>query len=153
VRLAEILPPQVKVRLIADRGFGNHKRYRQLSEQRHFDYVIRLRGNIAVTAADGETRTAAAWVRPGGRACVLHGAKVTAEGYEVGTVVCVRETDMTQAWCLATNKALTGCGKTLQRAFVTQFWNLMMAEEDIISSANLALRTNITCNPPFSAAC
>jgi len=83
-----------------------HKLYRLLSEQLHFDYVIRFRGNIQVTAADGETRTAAAWVRPGGRAYVLHGAKVTAEHYEIGTVVCVRETDMTQAWCLATNKAL-----------------------------------------------
>ena len=68
VRLAEILPPQVKVRIIADRGFGDHKLYRLLSEQLHFDDVIRFRGNITVTAADGETRTAAAWVRPGGRA-------------------------------------------------------------------------------------
>jgi hypothetical protein len=95
VRLAEILPPQVKVRIIADRGFGDHKLYRLLSEQLHFDDVIRFRGNITVTAADGETRTAAAWVR------TLRGATVTAERYEVGTVVCVRETDMKQAWCLA----------------------------------------------------
>src|SRR4051794_3908446 len=103
MRLAEILPPQVKVRIIADRGFGDHKLYRLLSEQLHFDYVIRFRGNIQVTAADGETRTAAAWVRSVGRARILRGAKVTAEHYEVGTVVCVRETDMTQAWCLASN--------------------------------------------------
>ena len=89
VRLAEILPPQVKVRIIADRGFGDHKLYRLLTEQLHFDYVIRFRGNISVTAADGETRTAAAWVRPGGRARILRGATVTAERYEVGTVVCV----------------------------------------------------------------
>jgi hypothetical protein len=101
VRLAEILPPQVKVRIIADRGFGDHKLYRLLTEHLHFDYVIRFRGNITVTAADGETRTAAAWVRPGGRARILRGAKVTAERHEVGTVVCVRETDMKQAWCLA----------------------------------------------------
>src|SRR3954465_14421150 len=38
-----------------------------------------------------------------GRARILRGAKVTAERYEVGTVVCVRETDMKQAWCLVTN--------------------------------------------------
>jgi hypothetical protein len=40
-------------------------------------------------------------VRPDGRARTLRGATVTAERYEVGTVVCVRETDMKQAWCLA----------------------------------------------------
>src|SRR5208282_6652879 len=45
VRLAEILPPHVKVRIIADRGFGDHKLYRLLTEQLHFDYVIRFRGN------------------------------------------------------------------------------------------------------------
>ena len=101
VRLAQILPPHVKVRIIADRGFGDHKLYRLLSEQLHFDYVIRFRGNIQVTAADGEMRTAAAWVRPDGRARTLRGATVTAERYEVGTVVCVREKDMKQAWCLA----------------------------------------------------
>src|SRR5919199_489535 len=101
VRLAAILPPHVKVRIIADRGFGDHKLYRLLTEQLHFDYVIWFRGNITVTATDGETRTAAAWVRSDGRARTLRGATVTAERHEVGTVVCVRETDMKQAWCLA----------------------------------------------------
>ena len=32
---------------------------RLLTEELHFDYVIRFRGNITVTAANGETRTAA----------------------------------------------------------------------------------------------
>jgi hypothetical protein len=31
-----------------------------LTEELKFDYVIRFRGNITVTAADGEARTAAA---------------------------------------------------------------------------------------------
>src|SRR5664279_419238 len=101
VRLAEILPANVKVCILADRGFGDQKLYRLLTEQLHFDYVIRFRGNITVTAASGETRTAAAWVHPDGRARTLRGAKVTAEKYEVGTVVCVQENDMKQAWCLA----------------------------------------------------
>jgi hypothetical protein len=35
-----------------------------LTEELYFDYVIRFRGNIAVTATTEETRTAAAWVRP-----------------------------------------------------------------------------------------
>jgi hypothetical protein len=57
-------------------------------EELHFDYVIRFRGNIAVTAS-GETRSAAAWVRPGGRALTLPGVAVTAERYQVGSVVCL----------------------------------------------------------------
>ena len=101
VRLAELLPADVKVCVVADRGFGDQKLYRVLTEELCFDYVIRFRGNIAVTATTGETRTAAAWVRPGGRARVLRGAEVTADRYPVGTVVCVQHPDMKQAWCLA----------------------------------------------------
>ena len=103
VRLAEALPADVKVCVVADRGFGDQKLYRVLTEELHFDYVIRFRGNIAVTAADGETRTAAAWVKPAGRPRLLRGARVTAERCQVGAVVCVRDKDMKQAWCLATS--------------------------------------------------
>jgi hypothetical protein len=105
VRLAELLPADIKVCVVADRGFGDQKLYQVLTEELCFDYVIRFRGNIAVTAAAGETRTAAAWVRPGGRARVLRGAQVTADRYPVGTVICVQDPDMKQAWCLAASSA------------------------------------------------
>jgi hypothetical protein len=114
VRLAELLPARVKVRIVADRGFGDQKLYKMLTEELYFDYVIRFRGNISVTSATGETRTAADWVQAGGRARVLRGAEVTADRYRVGTVVCVQDPDMKQAWCLAasstdaTAKQLTG---------------------------------------------
>jgi hypothetical protein len=103
VRLADALPADIKVCIVADRGFGDQKLYRMLTEELKFDYVIRFRGNIMVTAADGEVRTAAAWVGAGGRARVLRDALVTAERYQVGTVLCVQEKAMKQAWCLATN--------------------------------------------------
>jgi len=105
VRLAAALPADIMVCIVADRGFGDHKLYRVLTEELKFDHVIRFRGNITVTAQDGETRTASAWVGPGGRAKVLRGAQVTAERHEVGTVLCVRDKDMKQAWCLATSRA------------------------------------------------
>jgi len=103
VRLADALPADIKVCIVADRGFGDQKLYRVLTEELRFDYVIRFRGNITVTAATGEVRTATAWVGPGGRARVLRGAAVTAECYQVGTVLCVHDRAMKQAWCLATS--------------------------------------------------
>ncbi len=103
VRLAEVLPAEVRVRIVADRGFGDQKLYRMLTDELKFDFVIRFRGNIKVTAADGEARAAAEWVGAGGRARVLRGATVTAAGYPVGTVVCVQAKDMKQPWCLATS--------------------------------------------------
>jgi len=105
VRLAEALPDGIQVCIVADRGFGDHKLYRVLTEDLKFDFVIRFRGNIMVTAADGETRTAAEWVGEGGRARVLRGATVTALGYPVATVVCVQVKDMKEPWCLATSTA------------------------------------------------
>jgi hypothetical protein len=79
-----------------------------LTDELKFDYVIRFRGNITVTAADGETRTAREWVGKGGRARVLRGATVTAVGYPVGTVVCVQAKGMKEAWCIATNTTESG---------------------------------------------
>src|SRR6516162_1689378 len=114
VRLAKLVPAGIKVCIVADRGFGDQKLYKMLTEELYFDYVIRFRGNISVTAATGETRTAADWVQTGGRARVLRRAEVTADRYQVGTVVCVQDPGMKQAWCLATNstnataKQLTG---------------------------------------------
>jgi hypothetical protein len=105
VRLAEILPADVRVRIVADRGFGDHKLYRVLSEELKFDFVIRFRGNIAVTATDGEARAAADWVGAGGRARTLRGAAVTAQAYPVATVVCVRAKGMKEPWCLAASTA------------------------------------------------
>ena len=105
VRLADALPADIKVCIVADRGFGDQKLYLVLTEELKFDYVIRFRGNITVTSAVGETRTAAAFVGPGGRARVLRGALVTAGRYQVGTVLCVPDKEMKQAWCLATSSA------------------------------------------------
>jgi hypothetical protein len=103
VRLADRLPDAIKVCIVADRGFGDRKLYRVLAEELHFDYVIRFRGNIKVTAADGESRSGLGWVGENGRPALLRGAKVTAEEYPVGAVLCVRDPDMKGAWCLATS--------------------------------------------------
>jgi hypothetical protein len=100
-RLREVLPAGVAVTVVADRGFGDQKLYRFLTEELGFGYVIRFRGVIYVTDLKGKTKTAAQWVGPGGKARTLRSAAVTAERYPVATVVCVRDKDMAEPWCLA----------------------------------------------------
>jgi len=58
------------VTILADRGFGDHKLFAYLADL-GFAYVIRFRGNIHVTDAAGETRTAAHWLadRAGRASC------------------------------------------------------------------------------------
>jgi hypothetical protein len=103
-RLAQVLPQGVAVTILADRGFGDTKLFDFL-DTLGFAYVIRFRGNIHVSAADGQTRLAAAWVGKGGRARKLRDAEVTAGRHKVGAVVCVKARDMKEAWCLAASNA------------------------------------------------
>ena len=105
-RLREVLPAGVKVTVVADRGFGDCKLFYALTTELAFEYVIRLRGDIYVTSAGGERRTAAAWVGAGGRARRLVGARVT-DTYElpVGAVVCVQDPKMDEPWCLVASEA------------------------------------------------
>jgi hypothetical protein len=104
-RLKDILPSDVKVTILADRGFGDIKLYDFLHTDLGFDFIIRFRGNINVTDSDGDTRTAEEWIGKNGKAKKLKNAKVTSQSYEVPAVVCVKAKGMKEPWCIATSKA------------------------------------------------
>lgn len=99
-RLKALLPDGVAVTILADRGFGDVKLFEFL-DSLGFRYVIRFRGNVHVTAADGQTRLAADWVGKGGRARKLLHAEISAARCKVGAVVCVKAGGMKEAWHLA----------------------------------------------------
>jgi len=100
VRLSEVLPKGVKVTILADRGFGDHKLFEFLKKL-GFEFVIRFRGNIRVAAADGETKLASEWVGKDGRSRKLRGATVAGGEHPVGAVVCVHAKGMKESWSLA----------------------------------------------------
>ena len=100
VRLSEVLPKGVKVTILADRGFGDHKLFEFLKKL-GFEFVIRFRGNIRVAAADGETKLASEWVGKDGRSRRLRGATVAGGEHPVGAVVCVHAKGMKESWSLA----------------------------------------------------
>ena len=76
-----------------------------------FHYVIRIRGKIHVSAADGEARLAGDWVGKGGRARKLRDAEITAARQKVGAVVCVKDKDMKEAWRLAASDGALPVGE------------------------------------------
>lgn len=100
-RLHECVAPDVKITVLADRGFGDQKLYRLL-QTLGWDFVIRFRAVIQIESADGERRPASKWLPPSGRATMIRGAKVTRTRAEVPAVVVVHAPRMTEAWCLAT---------------------------------------------------
>jgi hypothetical protein len=101
-RLKQCVPEGVAVTVLADRGFGDVKLFAFL-QSLGFDYAIRFRGNVQVTAETGETRTAAQWVGAGGRARMLRNLELTAARRCVPAVVCVHAKGMKEPWCIATS--------------------------------------------------
>jgi hypothetical protein len=108
LRLHEVLPPGVRVTVLADRGFGDQQLYAVLTDF-GFDFIIRFRGGVIVESRDGDVRTADAWVPPNGRIRHLRGARVTRDRYALDGVVCVQARGMQAPWCLAIGgAAITG---------------------------------------------
>jgi len=103
-RLHAMLPQGVRVTIIADRGFGDHKLYELLKGQLGWDYIIRFREIIQVTSAQGERRPAREWLHPRGRAKMMRDVEVTHAGAAVPAVVLVHAKNMKDPWCLATSR-------------------------------------------------
>lgn len=99
-RLRAVVPENVKVTVLADRGFGDASFY-ALHWDLGLDHIIRFRGGIKVTSAEGETRPAKKWLLPGGRARILRDVRVTGAKTPVAAVVCVFAKGMKEPWFLA----------------------------------------------------
>lgn len=101
-RLHEILPDDVRIHLLADRGFGDQLRYEHVAGL-GWGYTIRFREGIHVTDAEGTTAPAKKWLTPTGRARMLKDVRVTHRKTEVLAVV-VHDKRMKDPWCLATSR-------------------------------------------------
>jgi hypothetical protein len=112
-QLHDVLPPDVKITLLADRGFGDQKMYAFL-ETFGWDYVIRFRECIHVTDASGTTKAAADWLDATGRAKMLKGVTVTEDKAAVPAVVVVHDKRMKESWCLATSLVQGGAATAVK---------------------------------------
>jgi hypothetical protein len=74
--LSNAVPEDVSITLLADRGFGDQKRYEHLRVL-GWDHIIRFREGILVTDAAGTTQAATDWLSKTGKAKMLKGARVT----------------------------------------------------------------------------
>ena len=98
-RLADCLPDGVRVTVVADRGFGDQKRYEHLRSLK-MDYVIRFREAITVTDQWGTAKPASEWMAKSGRATIHKDMTVTTDCFVVPAVVVVRDKKMAKSWCL-----------------------------------------------------
>jgi hypothetical protein len=107
--LRKAVPRDIKVTVLADRGFGSKDLYDDL-QALGMDFIIRFRGRILVTNAEsGERKSANEWVPSNGRVLLLPNAMVTADDAPVAAVVCTKAKGMKAPWCLASSRGdLTG---------------------------------------------
>lgn len=102
--LSKSLPEGVVATIVADRGFGDQKRYQSIVAL-GMHYAIRFREGVIVTNQWGDRKLASQWLPKSGRATMLKDMAVTADCYVVPAVVLVHDKKMKDAWCIATSRS------------------------------------------------
>lgn len=111
LRLKAVIPEDIKVTILADRGFFDIKLFDFLKKELNFDYDIRIRNNTYITDDTGDRRKATDWVAKNGQTKTIRDAKITAEQYEVGLVAIKHQKGMKEPWCIvSSDKTNSGSG-------------------------------------------
>lgn len=103
-RLKGVLPHDVQVTLVADRGFAAHNFFAFLENELKFNYVIRIKSNTLITDSKSQCKKASQWLEPA-KITRIKQASITREQFAVAQVVCVKDKGMKAAWYLASNLA------------------------------------------------
>ena len=104
--MKEIVAADVKVTVLADRGFSDHKFLKFLSEELGFDYVIRIKSNTTIIT-EGNGLKAGQHLNKA-KVTVLKDVGITLKNYPVKAFVAVHDKGMKAAWYLVTNKSIAG---------------------------------------------
>src|SRR4030042_6534432 len=101
--LKSLLPPNVRVIVLADRGFADTRFHRFIERELGWDFVIRMRKNVFIMTQDGRRFKVREGVPRNGRIIEYRNPLVTAKEALTGAVVCVKKLGMKEAWSLATS--------------------------------------------------
>jgi hypothetical protein len=101
-RLAAAIADDVRVTLLADRGFGDIAFFKHVKKL-GWDYAIRIRGNILVETQDGRCMPASDRVQRGGRAARLPDVLLTKKRELIPAVITKRQSGSKDPWCIATS--------------------------------------------------
>ena len=102
-RLKEVIPTDVIVTLLADRGFADQKFFKFIEEELGFNYIIRFKKGTFISNNKGESKTAGEWANKNGQAKSMKDVAFTKDNYPLKLVVFVKDKDMKDEWNLASN--------------------------------------------------
>ena len=104
-RFKDVLPEDVEVILLADRGFADQKFFRFLEETLKFKYIIRIKSNTTIIHKDIKNKTAQ-WLKKDGKITQLKQAYLTLEEYPISQFIAIQDKGMKAAWFLVSNTSL-----------------------------------------------
>lgn len=102
-QLKIMLPAEVNVIILADRGFADQKFFEFIEKELQFSYIIRIRGKIYVTDKNNNKKLAKEWLLANGRVKTLTEATVTLDNYPVAKFVCTKQKGMKEAWYIVSS--------------------------------------------------
>lgn len=108
-QLKENIPDDVKVILLADRGFADQKFFNFLSGELKFDYVIRIKSNTSIFENDEKDKiTAKECLRKDGHVTCFKNCYITLKKFRVKRFVAIKDKKMKAGWFLASSCDMTG---------------------------------------------
>lgn len=103
-QLKSSLSDDVKVTLIADRGFADKKFFEFIENILGFNYIIRVKSTTYVTSELKERKKAREWLRADGKAYRLTNITFTAKNpITIKQFVAVKRKNMKEAWFIGSN--------------------------------------------------
>jgi len=102
-KLKEVMPKDVIVTLVADRGFADQKFFKFIEEELEFNYIIRFKKGTYISNHKGESKTASDWSNENGHAKSMKNVTFTKDNYPLKLVVLVKDKGMKDEWNLASN--------------------------------------------------
>jgi len=102
-RLKAVVPNDVKITMVADRGFADKKFLKFLEEELGFNYIVRIKSNTTITTKEDISKKASDWLEKSGKAKSLKEVTITRDKYPVDQFVSVRDRGMKAAWYLVSN--------------------------------------------------
>ena len=102
-KLKAVLPDDVHVTLVADRGFASYRFFDFIGNELGFDYVIRLKSSTTVISGKGTTKKASEWLHATKRTLNIKDATLTKEQFPVKHVIMTQQKGMKDAWYLVSN--------------------------------------------------
>ena len=102
-RFKAVIPDNVRVTLVADRGFASYRFFEFIEKELEFNYVIRLKSSTTVISHKDTSKKAKEWLHPDGRARNIKQARLTKDEFPVEQVIVTRQKKMKDAWYLVSN--------------------------------------------------